>query len=281
MGTAEENAMPAESGEIEIDLGEILGIIAHKLWLILIIAFLCGGISFAFSKFVLPKEYESTTKIYVLDKDSADNSSVYTDLQVGSQLTKDYAQLITSRYVLETVIERLGLEDIYDYDEFYHKVAVNTPTDTRIVAITVTDTDPATAQKMADLIREVSSEHIETVMDIDAVNVVEEANYPEDKSSPSCSLWTIAGTAAGFILTAAFFVIYFLIDDSIKTSEDVEKYLGLSSLGIIPFDENVTNDIGSSSNMKASGNKKKKASDEKTQPAVQKEHKEENLENIV
>ncbi|SHI20349.1 Capsular polysaccharide biosynthesis protein [Butyrivibrio fibrisolvens DSM 3071] len=233
------------SGVIEIDLSEIVGILIHRLWLIAIVAIGCAVAGFAFSKFVLPEEFRSTTKIYVLDKDNADSSSIYTDLQVGSQLTKDYAELIKSRYVLESVIDTLGIGDRYDYDDFLEKVSVNTPADTRIVAITVTDTDPYTAQTMANYIREVSAEHIENVMDIDAVNVVEVANLPTEKSAPSCILWTLGGFALGAVLVSALLIIHFLVDDTVKTSEDVERYLGISALGIIPFDENVTQDIGS------------------------------------
>ncbi len=232
------------SDVIEIDMGEIIGILIHRLWLILLVGTVCAIAGFTFSKFVLPEEFRSTTKIYVLDKDSTDSSNIYTDLQVGSQLTKDYAELIKSRYVLESVIDTLGIGDRYDYDDFLEKVSVNTPADTRIVAITVTDTDPYTAQTMANYIREVSAEHIENVMDIDAVNVVEVANLPTEKSAPSCILWTLGGFALGAVLVSALLIIHFLVDDTVKTSEDVERYLGISALGIIPFDENVTQDIG-------------------------------------
>ena len=77
------------------------------------------------------------------------------------------------------------------YKEMLKKVSVATPTDTRIVAITVKDTDPIMAMRIANSIREVSSEHIRSVMDIDAVNVVETANMPTQRSEPSVIKWTI------------------------------------------------------------------------------------------
>ena len=88
--------------EITIDLAELFGVLWHWIWLILLVALLLGGAAYAFSKFVIPEEFQSTTKIYVLDKESGSGGqSTYTDLQVGSQLTKDYAELITSRTVIE------------------------------------------------------------------------------------------------------------------------------------------------------------------------------------
>lgn len=226
--------------EITIDLAELFGVLWHWIWLILLVALLFGGAAFAFSKFVIPEEFQSTTKIYVLDKESGSGGqSTYTDLQVGSQLTKDYAELITSRTVIEKVIADNHLESVYDYKEFLKKVEVNTPTDTRIVSITVTDTNPALAQALADDIRVEASDLIINTMQINAVNTYEVANLPTEKSAPSCSKWALIGALLGALLVGGIVTLQYILDDTIKTSEDIEQYLGLSTLALIPLDENI------------------------------------------
>lgn len=226
--------------EITIDLAELFGVLWHWFWLILLVALLFGGAAYAFSKFVIPEEFQSTTKIYVLDKESGSGGqSTYTDLQVGSQLTKDYAELITSRTVIEKVIADNHLESVYDYKEFLNKVEVNTPTDTRIVSITVTDTNPALAQALADDIRVEASDLIIDTMQINAVNTYEVANLPTEKSAPSCSKWALIGALLGALLVGGTVTLQYILDDTIKTSEDIEQYLGLSTLALIPLDENI------------------------------------------
>ena len=226
--------------EITIDLAELFGVLWHWIWLILLVALLLGGVAYAFSKFVIPEEFQSTTKIYVLDKESGSGGqSTYTDLQVGSQLTKDYAELITSRTVIEKVIADNHLESVYDYKEFLKKVEVNTPTDTRIVSITVTDTNPALAQALADDIRVEASDLIIDTMQINAVNTYEVANLPTEKSAPSCSKWALIGALLGALLVGGIVTLQYILDDTIKTSEDIEQYLGLSTLALIPLDENI------------------------------------------
>ncbi|MBO5031440.1 MAG: protein-tyrosine kinase [Lachnospiraceae bacterium] len=218
--------------EIEIDLLEIVNVLLSRIWLILSAGMFLALVCFAISRFVLTPTYESTTKIYILNK--TDNSSVtYSDVQLGTQLTKDYAELISSRYVLEEVIQKLSLD--LEYRGLLAKVSVTTPSDTRIVAITVEDTDPVQAMNIANCIREVASDHIQNVMDIDAVNIVETANMPTEKAGPSCMKWTLAGGVLGCLLVCAIVIIGFLMDDTIKSSEDVEKYLGLSTLALIPI----------------------------------------------
>lgn len=226
--------------EITIDLAELFGVLWHWIWLILLVALLFGGAAYAFSKFVIPEEFQSTTKIYVLDKESGSGGqTTYTDLQAGAQLTKDYAELITSRTVIEKVIADNHLESVYDYKEFLKKVEVNTPTDTRIVSITVTDTNPALAQALADDIRVEASDLIINTMQIDAVNTYEVANLPTEKSAPSCSKWALIGALLGALLVGGIVTLQYILDDTIKTSEDIEQYLGLSTLALIPLDENI------------------------------------------
>ena len=122
-----------------------------------------------------------------------------------------------------------------EYKDLYDVLKVDTPSDTRIVAITVRDEDPLMAMRIANCIREVASEHITNVMDIDAINIAETANVPTDKASPSVARWTVISGFIGAVVVAFFAILGYLLDDSIKSNDDVERYLGLSTLALIPL----------------------------------------------
>ena len=232
--------------EIEIDLREVFILLLSKAWLIALVGMLTAIIGFALSAFVIAPTFESTSKIYILNKQQ-ENTVTYSDVQLGTQLTKDYAQLITSRLVLEKVIEDLNLTEInedLDYEAMLDKVEVTTPTDTRILSITVTDTDPVLAMEIANSVREAAAVHIKNVMDIEAVNVVETANLPMGKAGPSVLKWTLIGGCIGAFLVMAFALLIFFMDDTIKNSDDVEKYLGLSTLALIPLDTQTASQNG-------------------------------------
>lgn len=227
--------------EIEIDLREVLILLISKAWLILLVGMFTAIVGFALSAFLIAPTFESTSKIYILNKQQ-ENTVTYSDVQLGTQLTKDYAELITSRLVLEKVIEDLNLTSIHedmDYEAMLEKVEVTTPTDTRILSITVTDTDPVMAMNIANSVREAAAVHIKNVMDIEAVNVVETANLPMEKATPSILKWTVIGGCIGAFIVMAIVLLIFFMDDTIKTSDDVEKYLGLSTLALIPLDSQV------------------------------------------
>lgn len=221
-----------DNTDIEIDVLELFHVLLNKFWIILLagiiaaLAFVGGTILF------ITPQYQSTTKMYVLSKQD-NNTITQQDMQTSLSLTKDYAELIKSRTVTEGVIAQLNLD--LTYEQLLGKVSVDSATDTRILSITVTDPDPYEACKIANAIRDVAANHIKNVMDIDAVNVVETANIPDQKSSPNISKNGVIGGLLGVLLSVAIILIAYISNDTIKTQEDVERYLGLSMLGTIPL----------------------------------------------
>ena len=236
---------------IEIDLVELLGVILHNLWIIIVSGVIVAAVALLVSYFIITPKYESVTKIYVISKTNADTMT-YSDLQAGSTLTKDYKELVKSRPVLEEVLAETGIDvELKDLEE---QITVEVPTDTRIVSITVEDKDPYEARIIADSVRIAASKHIQEVMNTEAVNVVEEASLPIEKSSPSILKNTAIGYAVGLFLAIAIVMINYIMDDTIKTPDDVEKFLGVSVLGSIPYSEN---DLSDKAEMERYGKKKK------------------------
>ena len=167
-----ENQSQRNHDETEIDLVELFWVLLGKLPLMIAVGLFTALLAFGGSKFLIAPSYQSVTKIYILNKQDNNNANVtYSDLQAGTQLAKDYAELIKSRFVLEAVIEQLDLP--LTYENLSQKVEVSTPTDTRVISIAVTDGNPVKAMKIANAVRETASTHIRNVMDIEAVNIVE------------------------------------------------------------------------------------------------------------
>ena len=103
-----ENQVTNNNDEIEIDLGEIFHLILSRLGLIILSGIILGVISIIGTMLFITPQYESTTKIMVLNKQDS-NTLTSADMQTSTQLTKDYAELIKSRTVLEGVIAQLNL----------------------------------------------------------------------------------------------------------------------------------------------------------------------------
>lgn len=219
--------------EVEIDLLELFQVLLSKAWIILL-AGIIGVVSVGlFCKFVMTPIYSSTTQLAILSNTAGITSLA--DLQVGTQLTQDYIVVVQSRPVVEGVIERLDLD--MKYEELLGATTVENPADTRILAITVQNEDPYLAKQIVDAYADISKKRIATLMDIAEPGIVEEGYVAENKTSPTTTKNAlIAGVLLAFI-ACAIIIIRHLMDDTIKSSEDIEHYLGLNTLGILPIDE--------------------------------------------
>lgn len=217
--------------EIQIDLRELLYALRKKIWLIILAAVIGGGVAGAYSKFIITPQYTSTSMVYVLSKETTLTSLA--DLQIGSQLTQDYKIIITSRPVLNEIIAELGLN--VTYPELKQKIQIGNPQDTRILTIQVQDPDPYRAKTLTDKVAYTSAEYIGEIMEMTPPKIIEDGEIPISKTSPSTKRNAVLGAIVGMVLVCGIVVLRVILNDSIKTEDDVERYLNLSTLAVIPL----------------------------------------------
>ena len=222
--------------ETEIDLVEVFHALVSKIWLIILLAALGFGLMVGYTMLFVKPTYSSSSTIYILSKTKSITSLA--DFQIGTQLTQDYKVIITSRPVLEEVIQNLGLNTTYD--ALKKQISINNPDNTRFLEITITDTDAYLAKKIVDELTDVSVKNTASVMDTEPPNIMDYGQVPEKPIAPNMKKNGIIGGLLGFVLACAIIIIQFMMNDSIKTGEDVEKYLGLNVLGMIPLEEGVS-----------------------------------------
>ena len=242
-----------QNDEVEIDIGHILSILWEKILVIIATGIIVGLAGFLVSKFLITPKYESETKLYVLNR-ANDSATTLSDVQLSTQLTKDYQILVTSAPVMNQVIKELGLN--MKASELASTISVDTPSDTRVLQITVTSDNPKRAKDIADKVAQVSSKKICDIMKIEQVNVIEEGSLSEEPAVDTVQKWTLIGLALGIVLSCAVIIIRSMLDDTVKTTEDVEKYFDLSTLAVIPISEEMDDGLGK--NKKSRKTKKKR-----------------------
>ena len=219
-----------EANTIEIDVLSLLRTIWRKKLLILLTAILTTGLAFAYSAFLVTPQYDSTTRLYVVNQ-SGDNGAGITnqDLQAGSFLVQDYKEIILSQDVLKNVTTTLGItEDIKD------KITVTIPTDTRILSITVRDSDPNQAATIANTLRDEAAKKIIEVTKVSDVTTLEAALPAENPSTPQTKRNLVLGFIVGAFLATALVLVLEVLDDRVKRPQDIEEGLGMTLLGLVP-----------------------------------------------
>lgn len=223
-----------DNEEMEIDLLELLMVMKKHLAAILLAGIVGLVIMFAYTSFLVTPLYSASSMMYVMpDNSNSMNSSTLSDMQVGQQLTSDYSSMIKSRSFMEDVIKKLNLT--IDYQQLLGKVEVTNPTSSRILQVTVNDPNPQTAADIANEVASVAESKLKEITGMQAIKIYEEAAVPDRPSSPSLKKNCALGLLAGIVLAMAVVTILYLLDDTIKTEDDIEKYLGMTTLAVLPY----------------------------------------------
>ncbi len=221
----------AENEELEIDLLELLNFFRSR-WILIAGVFVAAAlVAGTFTYFGITPKYKATTKLYMVSA-SEDSVINLNDLNLGTGLSKDYEELIKIRPIFEDVIEDEKLP--YSYDQLMGMTTVSVIGDTRILCITVEDADPKEAAEVANALAKKAVEYLPKVMESAAPNIAEEAIVPTGKSSPSLTKNTMMGGVLALIVVLGILTVIFLLDDTVKTAEDMEKIFGIMPMTVIP-----------------------------------------------
>ena len=219
-----------QDNETEIDLLELLNIMLQNFrWIIA--AVLIGALgAFFYTQFFITPLYRSTGNLYVVSsRDSVINLS---DFQVGNFLASDYEKVVFTWEVLQQTKDNLSLP--YTQEELSKMIIVNNPQNTRILEITVQSKSPRDAALIANELMVVVSNYVVEVMDTEMPNILSKAQIPTERFSPSKTRNTMLGAVLGGFVSVLVIFIIFMLDDKIKTPDDILKYTGMPTMAIIP-----------------------------------------------
>ncbi len=225
-----------EKDEIEIDLLQLVGVLWEKVGVIAGATIGSALIALLVTQFLMTPMYESTASVYVINRQGEVGSATSSDLSAATSLTYDFEHMVTTHRILEPAMKRVGLE--MSVEELARRITVTNPSNTRILEITVEDEDPEMAKRIVDELSAIAAETIVEIMEIEKVNSIDEGLVADKPSSPSMKKNIAIGGMLGCLIASGLVVMQFILDDTIKTDEDIEKYLHLSVLGAIPDMEN-------------------------------------------
>lgn len=219
-----------DDDEIVIDFWELFYEFKRRIWWILLAAVLGTGAAGAYSYYLLTPQYISEAKIYVLSKETTLTSLA--DLQMGTQLTQDYKELIGSRPVMQEVINTLNLD--ITYRQLAEKLKLENPKDTRILYLTVTDSNPYMAKAIVDEIANAASDYIGEIMEMTPPKLIEDGMVATVQTSPNVKKNAAVGGLVMLVLACGVITLSVIMNDTIRSEEDVFKYLELPVLAVVP-----------------------------------------------
>lgn len=238
----------------EIDLREILFLFRQNILRILIVAIIGGLLAWSISRFFIDPTYKASAKIYVVSA-SSDSVVNLSDLQIGSKLALDYEELLLTRPVMESTIKNLDLKD-ETVKSLRSKIDIDNPAETRILSITVTSKDPQYSADIANEMAKLAITWLPSVMESNAPNLAESAIPPVGQASPHCIRNGVIAAIVAAILVYGYYVVLFLLDDTIRTDEDMERYFGMTPMADIPLENAEKSNVNTPQRMRKGGGRK-------------------------
>jgi capsular polysaccharide biosynthesis protein len=216
----------------EINLREFLLIVKKKLWVIALVTIFCTGTTGLISYYVLEPEYQTYTTLMIGRPQDYNQEIEYNDVLLNQKLVSTYGEIAKSRIVANEFMANLGLS--FTYDELDEKVNVTLVKDTEIIKISVKDKDGKVAAQIANEIATVFIKHVAKIMNIQNIQVIDSAEVPIRSSKPKPIINMMIASVLGILLSVVFVFIHEYFDNTVKTSADIEKNLGLPIIGVVP-----------------------------------------------
>lgn len=221
--------------EMTLDLRVIIAAIKKRIWLIVIITFISTGASGIISFFVIDPTYEAKTSIIIgkaADGQGQDQEVQYNDVLMYQKLSKTYGEIAKSRLVAQKAIKKLG-QNITP-EELSKKMTVTPQADTQIMMISVKEKSPESAANTVNAVAETFIEEAMRIYPTGNVQIMDYAPLPETPVSPNKKLNIAIAFFLGIMISIGIIFIIEYMDNTIKTESDIEKYLGLPVIGVIP-----------------------------------------------
>ena len=203
-------------------------LVALPLVCVLAAAVYCWGI--------MPDQYTAETSIYALTtSDSAiqgTDTVTSSDMTASQQLANDFAELAANEQIQLAAAKNLGMETLDDFD-----IKVVSSTTNRVIKLDVTGQDPQACALIANALAKQIGETAVDVMGVEAVNVITEAQTPDEPSGPRRALYAAVALLAGLFVAVALIVLRDMLNTTIRSDEEINELLGLPVIGHIPTDK--------------------------------------------
>jgi len=219
----------------EIDLIEMFKLFWRRKLQIILIILIFIEIGYLYTtRYVTPMYSAKTTLILASSENNTTNtSSIASEVTVNSRLVSTYSELIKSENVLGDVISNLGIN--ITLEDLRNNINVVATSNTALIDINVINEKAEDAAKIANEIANVFTKKISEIYNINNVQIVNEATVPTSPSNIHHKKDIVIFALLGVAMATIYVIIASMLDNTIKSSEEIERMLDLPILVSIPM----------------------------------------------
>jgi len=217
----------------EISIYEIITTILRKWWLVLIFTILFAAASFTYYNFFVEKLYSSYGKMYVASNTERTTQNInINDLNTSRNLVNTYAAVFKGDTFLNYIISKLDLD--MTSGQLSEKIVFQSVNNTEVMSIKVTTNDPLLSKRICQAILDNANDEVERVIKAGSVSIIDNASTPVSPSYPDVPSSTLIGGLIGFALSIALILLLDMLDNRVKSEQDLTERYNIPVLGLIP-----------------------------------------------
>lgn len=220
------------NNEESIDLRKLLIAVVRRAWAVILAALIGAGAAFLGTTYFITPKYRASALFYVNGNTLSVGSVSLGDISLAKSLVDSYIVILKSRESLNAVIDYAGLN--YTYGQLNGMISANAVNETEIFQVSVTSSDPQEAEKIANAVAYILPKRISGIIEGTEAKVVDYAVAPSAPFSPNYSRNTVLGFLAGAALAVAAIVVLELLDNTIRSGEDLITVTTLPVLANTP-----------------------------------------------
>ncbi len=222
----------------ELDLRELFSIFWNRKLQIIAIVIVFTIIGFLYSYFYVVPEYTAVTSLLLVQNSTTstqtgESAITATDLTMNSKLVSTYIDILKRNAVLEKVADNLEISHD-QINDIRNRISVGTVNETEVIEIKVKHEDPEYAAKLANEVAKVFCEKIAEIYKLSNTYVLDEAEVPANPSNVNHIKDIVLFAFIGAVISIVCVLIINLLDNTVKTEQDIEKCTGLFVLTSIP-----------------------------------------------
>lgn len=218
--------------ELTFDLKGIFQALKQHVLIIAIAAVICGAAGFGYSNFLITPQYQASAMMIINNsKGTVGDTLSSSDITAAKNLADMYSIIIKSDAVLQPVIDKIHLT--ITSENLARKISVNAVDSTQIIRITIRDASPELAKQVIAEITNVIPDIIVDKVEASSCKIISEAKVTSSPVYPNVKKMTLLGFAGGLALAVLFFVLREVLDDTIRSDEQLAEITGVPNLGII------------------------------------------------
>ena len=211
---------------------ELLQLMRKHLKLVILLPIVCALVMGVYSYAFMANTYTASTSMYVLAKQTSansDNAANYSNLNASQMLANDVSTLLKSDRIAADTVKNLHLDSLKGYS-----TKVTSETTSRVITLSVTGSDPDTSAAIANEMASNVSKVAQQVMDVQSVNVIDQATAPTTPSGPNRPMYIAVALLAGLFVAIAIVVVSDMLNTKVRNADEIEDLLGLPVIGRMP-----------------------------------------------